>query len=323
MPIPSEVAAMVLFKADRTCCVCRVKGKPVQIHHIDGNKRHNQISNLAILCLDCHADTQTKGGFHRKLSPELVTLYRDSWQKVVEEDRIKTTLYVLRERPKKEQRIEILTSIIDDLKERKQNVLLAMVYNNIGNKKLRDKYIEKAISESCNPSTLIFLRSLQGKANSINSDVIEKEIKRREKNKDWSQLARLYVDIGKWKEAVSCYCKDVSNSIEQGNTFSAAYYLKEMSLEEKLYKKLFQIALKEASDRKDLWWQVRALQELGSDSELNALLKLHEKEIKQSKDPTLLALLYRSLNDEDHYAETVGRIFKGTEFKKVKSQKSE
>jgi hypothetical protein len=33
--IPAEIAARVLFLSDRTCCVCRVIRKPVQIHHMD------------------------------------------------------------------------------------------------------------------------------------------------------------------------------------------------------------------------------------------------------------------------------------------------
>ncbi len=40
-PIPDAIAAAVLFASDRTCCVCRVKGKPVQIHHLDEDPSNN------------------------------------------------------------------------------------------------------------------------------------------------------------------------------------------------------------------------------------------------------------------------------------------
>ena len=81
--IPNDLVAEVLFASDRTCCVCQEKGKPVQIHHIDGNPSNNAIENLAVLCLDCHNETQIKGGFGRQLTASVVTKYRDEWLKFV------------------------------------------------------------------------------------------------------------------------------------------------------------------------------------------------------------------------------------------------
>jgi 5-methylcytosine-specific restriction endonuclease McrA len=66
-PIPAELAARLLFLSDRTCCVCRTAGKEVQIHHLDENPANNEASNLAVLCTECHDDTQLRGGFGRKL----------------------------------------------------------------------------------------------------------------------------------------------------------------------------------------------------------------------------------------------------------------
>ena len=82
-PIPDNIAAEVLLASDRTCCVCQEKGKPVQIHHIDGNPSNNVVENLAVLCLDCHNETQIKGGFGRQLTSLVVTKYRDEWLKTV------------------------------------------------------------------------------------------------------------------------------------------------------------------------------------------------------------------------------------------------
>lgn len=79
-PIHTEV----IFKHDRTCCVCRKpENKHIQIHHIDGNHNNSDQDNLAVLCLDCHAETQIQGGFFRKLTPELVKKYRDEWVSIV------------------------------------------------------------------------------------------------------------------------------------------------------------------------------------------------------------------------------------------------
>jgi hypothetical protein len=86
-PIPNETSAEILFRSDRTCCVCRDSSKKVQIHHIDENPDNNDINNLAVLCLECHAETQMSGGFGRKLDSDQIRLYRDNWHKLVDEHR--------------------------------------------------------------------------------------------------------------------------------------------------------------------------------------------------------------------------------------------
>lgn len=83
IPIPKDLAADVLFAADRTCCVCRENGKAIQIHHIDGDPSNNTPENLVVLCLEHHNQTQITGGFGRKLDAPLVARYRDEWLKDV------------------------------------------------------------------------------------------------------------------------------------------------------------------------------------------------------------------------------------------------
>ena len=82
-PVPSDVAGDVLFASDRTCCVCGIPGRPTQIHHIDENPSNNVKSNLCVLCLLCHDETQIKGGFGRKLDARLIAKYRDDWNERV------------------------------------------------------------------------------------------------------------------------------------------------------------------------------------------------------------------------------------------------
>ncbi len=77
--IPPETAAEVLFASDYTCCICRERGRPTQIHHIDEDPANNDFANLAVLCLLCHDGTQVKGGFGRKFNAESVIKYRDDW----------------------------------------------------------------------------------------------------------------------------------------------------------------------------------------------------------------------------------------------------
>ncbi len=61
-----------MFASDSTCCVCRERGKAVQVHHIDEDPSNNTPANLAVLCLECHNQTQVSGGFGRKLTDTLV-----------------------------------------------------------------------------------------------------------------------------------------------------------------------------------------------------------------------------------------------------------
>jgi hypothetical protein len=85
LPIPDDVAAEILFLSDRTCCVCTIRGKQVQIHHIDENPANNLIDNLAVLCFECHNQTQIKGGFGRKLEEHQIVKYRGDWINRVKE----------------------------------------------------------------------------------------------------------------------------------------------------------------------------------------------------------------------------------------------
>ncbi|MEI9954914.1 MAG: HNH endonuclease signature motif containing protein [Ferruginibacter sp.] len=77
--IPDDIAAEILFISDRTCCVCNVRGKNVQLHHIDENPANNVLENLCSLCFDCHNETQIKGGFGRKLEANQIIKYRTAW----------------------------------------------------------------------------------------------------------------------------------------------------------------------------------------------------------------------------------------------------
>ena len=79
MPIPADIAAVVLFWSDRTCCVCRQRGRPVQVHHLDENPRNNAFANLAVLCVMCHGETHTFGGFARRLDAIQIRMFRDEW----------------------------------------------------------------------------------------------------------------------------------------------------------------------------------------------------------------------------------------------------
>jgi hypothetical protein len=77
--VPEQIAVHVLFMHDHTCCLCSEKGKQVQIHHIDEDPSNHDVSNLAVLCLECHDWTQRKGGFGKKHSAAEIRKFRDKW----------------------------------------------------------------------------------------------------------------------------------------------------------------------------------------------------------------------------------------------------
>jgi hypothetical protein len=79
IPIPDVIATEILFLHDRTCCVCTTPGKRVQIHHINEDPEDNNISNLCVLCFDCHDETMITGGIGRKLDSNLLRKYKDNW----------------------------------------------------------------------------------------------------------------------------------------------------------------------------------------------------------------------------------------------------
>lgn len=81
--IPLELEGEVLFLADHTCCICRVRGKDVQIHHIDRNSSHNTFGNLAVVCLDCHSRLTGTRGLGKSYKPGEVRKYKRTWEQQV------------------------------------------------------------------------------------------------------------------------------------------------------------------------------------------------------------------------------------------------
>ena len=72
----------VLFESDRTCCVCRDKNRPPQIHHIDGNHSNNDRVNLTVLCQLCHTLTHSTIPFTQPIRPGQVRMYDQSWRAI-------------------------------------------------------------------------------------------------------------------------------------------------------------------------------------------------------------------------------------------------
>lgn len=276
LDIPPTISAQVLFLSDRTCCVCRKKGKYIQIHHLDEKPDNYDINNLAILCLECHTDTQIKGGFHRKLDSHQIQLYRDDWYRIVAKQRVTESEDETIKMPNKR------AEMIQLYKESRNDFALATIYNEFKNIKLRDKHIENILSKTSDPDSIIYYRSMQKRLDLIPKAIIKNEIKRLTKEKSWHNLGRLYYHIHQFEKASEYYVKSIQESIKKGNLFSTAFYIKEIN--ELLVDELFKIELKKAKEKNDIWWQMRCLQELGLQSKIKELLIKNKKRIKKSDD---------------------------------------
>jgi len=309
--IPASLAAGMLFLSDRTCCVCRTRGKPVQIHHVDDNPSNNSQNNLAVLCLDCHRDTQIRGGFDRKLDCDQVILYRDDWHRIVARQRATEGIPSKAKDGSDSYRLQWVTSTAEIYRENGEFELLAQFYDSVKNFELRDKYIELALQKDSTDQGIVHLRAMQGKAELIPAEVIDRELERYTKNKDWSQRARFFYKLGKYREAALDYVRSVNWALERGKVFGAAFYLKEL-VERGLIQELFIQAFSKAKEENSLWWQVRALQELNWHDELTKLLLQNAKEIEESRDPSLCELLASAKGDKQQALEMHKEVVRNT-----------
>jgi hypothetical protein len=82
--IPPKVESKILVANRHACCLCQ--RTDVQIHHIDENPANNDLSNLAVLCINHHDLATRKGGITRKLKPKEIKEHKKSWEKKCEED---------------------------------------------------------------------------------------------------------------------------------------------------------------------------------------------------------------------------------------------
>jgi hypothetical protein len=197
--------------------------------------------------------------------------------------------------------------VADLLLEHHQYELLASHFDSLGNARLRDKYIELALTDEPSDSSVVELRAMQGRRDLIPADLAARHLERYEHFEDWLQRGRALAKVGRHQESVVDYVRGIDEVLGDGNVFTAAFYLKELS-ESGLIDELFVLAFREASDAGNLWWQVRALEELGWTEELKELLIRHAETIEADGDPELLMKLAEARGDERQAAELRTRI---------------
>lgn len=292
IPIPQDVAAKVLFESDRTCCVCRMK-KPIQIHHIDDDPGNNDVVNLAVLCFDCHRDTQVQGGFDRKLDAAQVRLYRHDWLERVRASRAGRDLKRHDERTP-ERKLQLSLARLEVAREQGDWLTVARIYGAAGDEALRDEYVGRALKELPSPFYQVLLADLQGRALDLPEDV--KLAAAEEVSEDWTTHGQILFDTGKASEAALIWLGGVSDAVENDHWFLAAYYIKHALSQ--VVDLLFERALQRAIDQGDLWWQLRCYEELGWQAEVKELLLGNEQVIRTSGNRLLQRKLAEVQGDD-------------------------
>jgi hypothetical protein len=288
-PVPTAVAAAVLFAADRTCCVCREKGKPVQIHHIDEDPTNHARTNLAVVCFDCHEKTQIKGGFARGLDSEQIRLYRDDWDRMVAGNRTTSLDESISRTPMMDAGsvggldASLATALVEIDRDAENWVGLAYLYNRLGNDELRDKAIEKAISAGVSIEVMLGLRAIQGRLSEVDQGVIADHLSKAEQDGRYREQASLHVDLGDHRAGAEAYIRGLTETMDDFSVFTVAHHLNEL-VSMNVIDGMFVEALEKAADEDDLWWQVRSLEELGWTPELRGFVLANEERIEQDPD---------------------------------------
>jgi hypothetical protein len=86
IPVPKNIEAEVLFKADHTCSICR-KSVAAQIAHIDGNPQNNNEDNLLVLCPNDHAKVDARSPIGKGYTKLELIKYKNDWEATVAERR--------------------------------------------------------------------------------------------------------------------------------------------------------------------------------------------------------------------------------------------
>jgi len=287
MSAQPEAAAMALAHSDRTCCVCRVRGKPVALHTVstaDSNADAPPIS--VVLCLDCR---------NNQLPANELQARHQEWVSMVACEQLRTLHLPSRDLTHP---FGATANLAEVLRDNQQYELLALLYHECGVIELRDKYIEKALAEQKSARAAISLRALQGRLAEVDSSLIVQELERHQANKDWLQLARLQIVLEHWSEAAQSYCRGIIEALACGDTFSAGSIIQEMT-RQAVPSALFEAALRHAADDNNFWWEVKCLQAMGWREELRDYVANKQAWVEKSGDLYLQLVLSRVLNNED------------------------
>lgn len=87
MAVDDSIAATVLAKCGRCCCICRrFRPTKLQVHHIvpQSEGGTDDFGNLIALCITCHSDVHTRRPFARRFTVQELIAHRDAVYSLVE-----------------------------------------------------------------------------------------------------------------------------------------------------------------------------------------------------------------------------------------------
>lgn len=84
--VPQNIADELLANNNHCCCLCREPGKPVEIHHINGDPSNHDPDNLAVLCRNCHGIIEQKGPLGRSVGQGEVIRYKQEWEAMCDQN---------------------------------------------------------------------------------------------------------------------------------------------------------------------------------------------------------------------------------------------
>lgn len=81
-PIPKDNVIKVIWENRFLCCVCRDPDKAVILHHINSwmKTRDHSPENLALVCLDHHAQAHRTGSLEQNLTPAMLHDFKRRWE---------------------------------------------------------------------------------------------------------------------------------------------------------------------------------------------------------------------------------------------------
>lgn len=93
-PIEPETVNKLLWESRFTCCVCRVSGRPIIIHHVDPweKSRSHAEENLVILCVQCHDKAHSKHQNSLNLTEDRIKAAKSLWLEEVKKNDIEISL---------------------------------------------------------------------------------------------------------------------------------------------------------------------------------------------------------------------------------------
>ena len=81
-PVPFDTLVQVLWENRSACCVCRAFDRAIVLHHIvPWAKSHDHsTANLAVLCLEHHAQAHRRGALEQNLGAAQLRAYKQKWE---------------------------------------------------------------------------------------------------------------------------------------------------------------------------------------------------------------------------------------------------